>query len=91
MPILSGIAAYQRFLFNSKDCIYGQVFSQRVKSLGIKEVITASRSPWQNAYVERVIGLLRRECLGHVIVMNEWQLKRGLKDYIRYYHESEPI
>ena len=77
-----------RYLLRDRDCIYGQVFSQRVKSLGIKEVITAPRSPWQNAYVERVIGSIRRECLDHVIVMNERQLKRVLKDYIRYYHES---
>lgn len=77
-----------RYLLRDRDCIYGQVFSRRVTSHGIKEVITAPRSPWQNAYVERVIGSIRRECLDHVIVLNERHLKRVLKEYIRYYHES---
>ena len=56
--------------------------------MGIEEVRTAFRSPWQSPYVERLIGSIRRECLDHVIVLNEAQLMRILKDYFAYYHES---
>ena len=54
--------------------------------MGIKEVLTAPRSPWQNAFVERVIGSIRRDCLDHVIVLNDRHLKRILKSYFDYYH-----
>jgi len=54
-------------------------------SLGIDEIVTAPASPWQNAYVERVIGSLRRELLDHVIVLNERHLKRLLSSYLDYY------
>ena len=56
--------------------------------MGIKEVVTAPRSPWQNAYVERVIGSIRRECLDHVVVINERHLRRVLISYADYYHHS---
>ena len=55
-------------------------------SLGIEEVLTAPRSPWQNPYVERLIGSIRRECLNHVIVFNDRHLKRLLHSYFAYYH-----
>jgi hypothetical protein len=55
--------------------------------MGIEEVITAPRSPWQNPFVERVIGSIRRECLDHVIIINERHLRRVLSSYFRYYHE----
>ncbi len=55
-------------------------------SLGINEIVTAPASPWQNAYVERVIGSLRRELLDHVIVLNRRHLKRLLSSYLDYYH-----
>ncbi len=54
----------------------------------ICEVPTAPRSPWQNAYAERVIGSIRRECLDHVIVLNERHLLRILSSYLDYYHRS---
>ncbi|MFT5232049.1 MAG: transposase InsO family protein [Candidatus Krumholzibacteriia bacterium] len=50
--------------------------------------VTAPRSPWQNGYCERMIGTIRRECLDHVIVLNEKHLRRMLKEYFAYYHES---
>ena len=56
--------------------------------MGIKEVLSAPRSPWQRAYVERVIGTIRRECLDHVIVLNEASLYRHVKSFLAYYHES---
>jgi transposase InsO family protein len=56
--------------------------------MGIREVQTAPRCPWQNAYVERLIGSLRRECLDHVIIFNESSLRRILKAYFKYYEHS---
>ena len=58
------------------------------KSMGIEEVVTAPRSPWQNPYVERLIGSIRRECLDHVIVWNETSLRRILRNYLDYYQKS---
>ncbi len=53
--------------------------------MGIHEVLTAPQSPWQNGYVERLIGSIRRECLDHVIVFSEVGLRRALKKYFEYY------
>jgi transposase InsO family protein len=55
--------------------------------MGIKQVLSAPRSPWQRAYVERVIGSIRRECLDHVIVFSEGSLRRSLTAYLSYYHQ----
>ena len=77
-----------RYLLRDRDSIYGERFRNRVKSLGIDEVRTAPRSPWQNPYVERIIGSIRRECLNHVIIFNERHLRRQLKSYAIYYHEA---
>jgi putative transposase len=66
--------------------VYGVAFSSRVQAMEIHEVKTAPRSPWQNPYVERLIGTLRRECLDHVVVLNETHLRRLLRAYLIYYH-----
>ena len=68
-----------RYLLHDRDCIYGAAFHQRVGEIGILEVLTTPRAPWQNAYAERFIGSLRRECLDHIIILNESSLKRILK------------
>jgi putative transposase len=77
-----------RFLWRDRDASYGEVFSTRVEAMGITEVITAARSPWQNPYVERVIGSIRRECLDHFIIFNERHLHRVLSSYEHYYHRT---
>jgi hypothetical protein len=69
-----------------RDAVDGGAFSNRAQTLGIHEVKTAPRSPWQNPYVERLIGTLRRECLDHVVVLNETHLRRLLSAYLIYYH-----
>ena len=74
------------YLLRDGDGIYGDRVRRRINSLGIDEVVTAPASPWQNAYVERVIGSLRRELLDHVIILNERHLKRLLSSYLDYYH-----
>ena len=76
-----------RYLLRDGDGIYkSEKVWRRIESLNINEVVTASASPWQNAYVERVIGSIRREILNHVIVLNEAHLRRLLSRYIDYYH-----
>ena len=77
-----------RYLLRDRDGIFGGEFRKDVKAMGIKEVLSAPRSPWQRAYVERVIGTIRRECLDHVIVFNEASLYRHVKSFVAYYHES---
>ena len=77
-----------RYLIRDRDGIYGQDFTRRVNALGIKQVLIAPCSPWQNPYVERVIGSIRRECLDHVVVFNEKHLRRVLRSYLRYYRAS---
>jgi putative transposase len=59
-----------------------------VRDLGIQEVLSTPRSPWQRAYIERVIGSIRRECLDRVIVFDESSLRRMLRSYLDYYHRS---
>ena len=75
-----------QYLLRDSDGIYGDRVQRRLASLGIDEIVTAPASPWQNAYVERVIGSFRRELLDHVIVLNQRHLKRLLSSYLDYYH-----
>jgi len=75
-----------KYLLRDRDTIYGSPFQRRVKSMGIEEVLTAPRSPWQNPFVERMIGSIRRDGLDHVIVLNDRHLQRILTRYFYYYH-----
>jgi transposase InsO family protein len=79
-----------RYLLRDRDRIFGDTFRAQVNNLQIKEVLSAPRSPWQRAYVERVIGSLRRECLDHVIVFGESSLRRTLSSYFSYDHRTRP-
>ncbi len=75
-----------RYLLRDRDAIFGDAFRGQVRDMGTHEVLSAPRSPWQRAYVERVIGSIRRECLDHVIVLHERSLRRILASYLQYYH-----
>src|SRR6202011_5142762 len=77
-----------RYLLRDRDASYGSYFCNRIEAMSITEVITAPRSPWQNAYVERVIGSIRRECLDHVVIFNERHLSRVLSSYVDYYQRT---
>jgi len=77
-----------RYLLRDRDRIFGQEFVKQVKAMGIKQVLSAPRSPFQRAHVERVIGTVRRECLDHLIVFNERSLHRQLQAFVEYYHRS---
>jgi putative transposase len=76
-----------RYLLRDRDRIYSMTFRQRVKHMGIKEVVMAPKSPWQNPYVERLIGSIRQECLNHVVVFHERHLRHILTNYFTYYHQ----
>ena len=77
-----------RYLLRDRDASYGSYFCNRVEAMGVTQVVTAPRSPWQNAYVERVIGSIRRECLDHIVIFNERHLRRVPTSYRDYYHRS---
>jgi putative transposase len=76
------------YLLRDRDRIFGQEFVAQVNAMGIEQVLSAPRSPWQRAYVERLIGTIRRECLDHVIVFHEQSLRRHLRSFVDYYHRS---
>jgi putative transposase len=77
-----------RYLLRDRDSIYDDQVRRRIASLGITEVVSRPLSPWQSPYVERVIGSIRRECLDHVIILNQRHLRRTLHAYLAYYHRS---
>jgi transposase InsO family protein len=76
------------YLIRDRDSVYGPKVIDTLDILDIEQIVTAPRSPWQNGYCERVIGTIRRECLDHVIALGERHLRRVLKEYLAYYHES---
>ena len=77
-----------RYVLRDRDAIYGKDFATMTRDMGIKEVLTAPRSPWQNPFAERLVGSIRRECVDHVIVWNERSLRRTLHSYFAYYQRS---
>jgi transposase InsO family protein len=74
-------------LIRNRDRAFGLFYTHRIRAMGIRDHPTASRSPWQNGYVERLIGSIRRESLDHVIVFDEAPLRRVLKNYTSYYNQ----
>jgi transposase InsO family protein len=75
-----------RYLIRDRDRSYGDIFQRRVQSMGIRDRPIAPRSPWQNGYVERLIGSVRRECLDHLIIFSETHLRHVLSGYATYYN-----
>jgi putative transposase len=78
-----------RYLLRHRDTSYGLGFRDRVRAMGVEEVVIAPSSPWQNPFVERLIGSIRRECLDHVVIFNERHLRRVLSSYFQYHHEDQ--
>ena len=76
------------YLLRDNDGAYGQAFTRRIRAMGILDRPISPRSPWQNAYVERLIGTLRRDCLDHVLIFGEQHLRRVLTLYSLYYNET---
>jgi transposase InsO family protein len=77
-----------RHLIHDRDRSSGGSFKRRLRAMGIRDHPTAPRCPWQNGYVERLIGSIRRECLDHVVMINDTHLRRVLRDYAHYYDRA---
>jgi transposase InsO family protein len=78
-------------LIRDRDGAYGEIFIRRVRSIGIRDRPTSARSPWQNAYAERLIGSIRRECIDHILVFGERHLRHVLLSYMGYYNGTRTI
>ncbi len=78
----------RRYLLRDRDSSYGADFCSRADAMSIPKVVTGPRSPWQNPYVERVIGSIRREHLDHLVIFNERRLRPILPSYVEYYHRA---
>ena len=76
------------YLIRDNDGAYWSAFTSRMRAMGIRDRPISPRSPWQNPYVERLIGTLRRECLDHVLIFGERHLHRVLASYPFYYNET---
>src|SRR5882762_5257934 len=74
------------YMIRDRDRVYGGVVIRRLRAMGIRDKPIAPASPWQNGFAERIIGSIRRECLDHVIVSGEANLRRILKSYADYYN-----
>ncbi|HMH05772.1 MAG TPA: integrase core domain-containing protein [Terriglobales bacterium] len=75
------------YMIRDRDRIYGTVVTRRLRVMGIRDKPIAPASPWQNGFVERLIGSIRRECVDHIIILGEAHLRRILKSYASYYNE----
>ena len=83
-----GWEAAPDYIVRDRDCAYGEAFIRRLRAMGIRDRPTAPRSPWQNAYAERLIGSIRREVFAHVVVRGERHLRHLLRSYMTYYNEA---
>lgn len=77
-----------RYMIHDRDRAYGDIFTRRLRAMGIRDRPTAPRSPWQNGYCERLIGSIRRDCLDHVVVFGERHLRHILHTYADYYNQA---
>ena len=80
-------ASAPAYLVRDNDRAYGHAFTSRVRAMGIRDRPISPGSPWQNPYVERLIGTVRRECLDRVLIFGESHLRRVLASYAAYYNE----
>jgi transposase InsO family protein len=77
-----------RYLIRDRDKIYGVAVTRRLRAMGIRDKPIAAGSPWQNGFVERLIGSIRRECVDHIVALGEQHLRRFLKSYASYYNTA---
>ena len=83
-----GWEAAPDYIVRDRDRAYGEAYVRRLRAMGIRDRPTAPRSPWQNAYAERLIGSIRREMLDHVVVLGERHLRQVLRSYMAYHNEA---
>jgi transposase InsO family protein len=80
-------AKARRYIIRDNDRVYGDVAQRRIRAMGIRDKPIAPAAPWQNGFVERLIGSIRRECLDHLVVLSEAHLCRILQSYADYYNK----
>jgi transposase InsO family protein len=88
VEVFPGHEPMPRFLHRDRDSISGQTFKRKLAAMGFEQVIRARKSPWQNPYVERVIGSIRRGCTDHIIALGERHLLQTLIRYPAYYNQA---
>ncbi len=81
---------HPHYLIRDRDAKFGGDFVPRAQGIGIETIRTPFRAPQANAIAERVVSTLRRECLDHVIVLNERHLRRLLREYVAFYNAARP-
>jgi len=79
-----------KYLIRDRDCCYGGSFKSRAGKIGVQTILTPVQAPKANAIAERVVGTLRRECLDHMIIINEGHARRVLREYIAHYNSARP-
>ncbi len=77
-----------KYIVRDRDSVYGEIFTRRLRAMGIRDRPTAPQSPWQNGHTERLIGSIRQECLDHVVVFGERHLRHVLLSYMHYYNSA---
>jgi transposase InsO family protein len=77
-----------KYIVRDRDRLYGEIFTRRLRAMGIRDRPTAPQSPWQNGHTERLIGSIRRECLDHIVVFGERHLRHMLLLYMEYYNDA---
>jgi len=77
-----------QYLIRDRDGVYGEIFTRRLRAMGIRDRPTAPRSPWQNGHAERLIGSIRRESLDHLVILGERHLRHVLRCYTEYYNAA---
>jgi hypothetical protein len=77
------------YMIRDRDRIYGVIVTRRLRAMGIRDKPIAPASPWQNGFAERLIGSIRRKCLGHMIVSGKAHLRRILISYVDYYNSLQ--
>jgi hypothetical protein len=81
-------ASAPAYLVRDNDCAYGHVFTSRVRAMGIRDQPISPRPPWQNGYMEHVIGTVRRECLDRILIFDESHLQQILSAYAAHYNQA---
>jgi putative transposase len=81
---------HPKHVIRDNDSKFGPAFTALAAATGIDEVRTAYRAPKENAFSERLLGTVRRECLDHLLILNEAHLRRVLREYMAYYNTARP-
>ena len=83
---VDGFLLKHRYIIMDRDPLYTRGFRQMLRASGVRSVRLPPRSPNLNAYAERFVGSVRRECLSRIIPLGERHVRRILHEYVLHYH-----